>query len=218
MAVMGDEENERLISALLKHPRIGINVQDANGWTPLHHACQRGFSRAVSALQCADFCCVNSDGDSPLHLAVSKQHTNIFEELEKSEAFRTRYANDPIFTEVKVMHNVKLSQGYHFLFQDSDGNTLLHTAIDVGNSSVIEWCLSFGFKICSCNHRKMNCLHIAAKRDYKIAARIMEQAQRELKNEDLTSFVNSLSHDRYTPIYIAAKFGNPKTMELLLEK
>ena len=107
---------------------------------------------------------------------------------------------------------------YHFLFQDSNGNTLLHTAIDVGNSNIIEWCLSFGFKVCSCNHRKMNCLHIAAKRDYNIATRIMEQAQRELKNEDLPSFVNSLSRDRSTPIYIAAKFGNTKIMKLLLKK
>ena len=106
MAVMGDEENERLISALLKHLRIGKNVQDANGWTPLHHACQRGFWMAVSALQCADFCCVNSDEDSPLHLAVSNQHTKIFEELAESEAFQMRYVNNPIFTEVKVMHNL----------------------------------------------------------------------------------------------------------------
>ena len=93
----------------------------------------------------------------------------------------------------------------------------MHTAIDVGNSNIIEWCLSFGFKICSCNHRKMNCLHIAAKGDYKIAARIIEQARGEV-NEDLTSFVNSLSRDRSTPIYIAAKFGNPEIMELLLKK
>ena len=107
MAVTRDKENKRLISALLKHPKIDINVQDANGWTPLHHACQRGFWMAVSALHCGDFCCVNSDEDSPLHLAVSNQHTRIFEELAESEAFQTRYKNDPTFTEVKVMHNLK---------------------------------------------------------------------------------------------------------------
>ena len=107
MAVTGDKENERLVSALLKHPKIGMNVQDANGWTPLHHTCQQGFWMAVSALQHADFCCVNSDEDSPLHLAVSNHHTKIFEELAESEAFQTRYANNPTFIEVKVMHNLK---------------------------------------------------------------------------------------------------------------
>ena len=106
MAVTADKENERLISVLLKHPRIGINVQDANGWTPLHHACQRGFLRVVSALQHADFCCVNNDEDSPLHLAVSNQHTKIFDYLAECEAFQKEYVNNSIFTEVKVMHNV----------------------------------------------------------------------------------------------------------------
>ena len=91
-------------------------------------------------------------------------------------------------------------------------------AVDATNSSIVECCLLLGFNVFSRNNRRMNCMHIAAKRgDYDIAVCILEKA-REEESESLSSFVNASSHDRSTPLYVAAKFGNMKIMELLLDK
>ena len=58
-------------------------------------------------------------------------------------------------------------------------------------------------------------MHIAARRgDSGIAAIVLEKATLEGKD----SIVNSLSSDRSTPLYIAAKFGHTRIMELLLNK
>ena len=78
LAVRGDYENERLVLALLRHPNVQLDVRDSDDWTPLHHACYRGFCKSVVALQNANFCCLNHEGDSPLHIAAANQHTDIF--------------------------------------------------------------------------------------------------------------------------------------------
>ena len=80
LAVKGDSDNDGLVSTLLQHLKIDTNIQDAEKWSPLHHACQRGFSKSVLALHCADFCCLDNEGDSPLHLAASYQpvHSDLY--------------------------------------------------------------------------------------------------------------------------------------------
>ena len=57
LAVQGETDNDRLVSVLLQHRHIDVDARDADEWTPLHHACYRGFYRTVVALQNADFCC-----------------------------------------------------------------------------------------------------------------------------------------------------------------
>lgn len=101
--------------------------------------------------------------------------------------------------------------------QDQDGNTLLHLAVDTAESDLIEWCFTLGFQVRTENCCKMNCMHIAARRgDYDIAVRILEVASAE--DGDMNAFVNSPNSFRSTPLYMAAKFGNVKIMEFLLDK
>lgn len=102
LAVQGDTDNDELVSILLQHPHIDINARDADERTPLHHACHRGFSKSVVALQKADFCCRNHEGDSPLHLAASNQHSAIFSALFECKAFKETYCGNPDFIDVKV--------------------------------------------------------------------------------------------------------------------
>ena len=45
----------------------------------------------------------------------------------------------------------------------------------------------------------------------------MKEARKE-EDEVFNSFVNAQSRDRSTPLYVAAKFGNLKIMELLLQQ
>jgi ankyrin repeat protein len=201
LAVRGDGDNDRLVFTLLRHPQIDVDVKDSDDWTPLHHACHRGLCKSIVALQNADFCLLNHEGDSPLHLAAANQHTAIFSALFESETFKKKYIRDPSFPEVK----------------DMDGNTLLHLAVDEADNDLIGWCLAFGFRVRSKNNQQMNCMHIAARRgDYSVAVQVLEQARRE-EDEVLKSFIDCPNSDRATPLYMAAKFGNVKIMELLLD-
>lgn len=102
LAVRSDIDNDRLVSLLLQHPKIDVNAADADDWTPLHHACHRGFTKTVVALLNADFCHLNHEGDSPLHLAASNQHTAIFSDLYECEPFSKRYCGNPEFLGLKV--------------------------------------------------------------------------------------------------------------------
>ena len=102
LAVHGDIDNERLVTAIMKHTEINVNEKDVDGWTPLHHACHRCFFKSVVALQNADFCCTNNDGDTPLHLAIKGKHTEIFSALNECDTFKDAYFEQPKFLEATV--------------------------------------------------------------------------------------------------------------------
>ena len=104
-------ENEKLFRCLLGHPHIDVNAQSRDKWTPLHYLCQRGFARSVSCLHYGHFCCLNEEGDSPLHLAAANHHYSIFTVLSETNSFQTRYKDDPAFTEMKV---IPPSQSFNF--------------------------------------------------------------------------------------------------------
>ncbi|XP_049878320.1 ankyrin repeat and SAM domain-containing protein 1A-like isoform X2 [Pectinophora gossypiella] len=57
----------------------GVNVQDDNGYTPLHHACLRGHKEIVQLLLSVDAspCIVDKKGATPLHLAAWKGDADI---------------------------------------------------------------------------------------------------------------------------------------------
>ncbi|CAG5054372.1 unnamed protein product [Parnassius apollo] len=57
----------------------GVNVQDDNGYTPLHHACLRGHKEIVRLLLSVDAlpCVVDKKGATPLHLAAWKGDSDI---------------------------------------------------------------------------------------------------------------------------------------------
>ena len=93
----------------------------------------------------------------------------------------------------------------------------MNLAVDGAENELIEWCLTFGFSTQMVNTNKMNCMHIAARRgNLSIAMRILEVAKTEGGN--ISKFVNSASHFRSTPLYIAAKFGNVEIIKFLLDK
>ena len=102
LAVQDDDDNDQLVSALMRHPRIDVNVRDADGRTPLHHVCQRGLCKTVVTLQNVDFCCHNIGGYSPLHLAASNHHSALFSALSECESFKERYTGSPEFLGVRV--------------------------------------------------------------------------------------------------------------------
>ena len=173
------------------------------------------------ALQNANFCCLNHEGDSPLHIAAANQHTAIFTALSQCQTFKETYAGNRVFLEAKVSRfccqNNK-TPNIIITYQDSEGNTLLHLAVDAADGLLVEWCFEFGFSVRLCNATRMNCMHTAARRgDYDVAVQVLKQAKKE-GGEVLRSFIDLPNSVRATPLYMCAKFGNAKVMELLLEK
>lgn len=63
------QENVEMIELLLKHG-ANLNVQDNEGWTPLHAVCQYGFPEVVKLLlsKNADTLVTNFDNDLPIDL------------------------------------------------------------------------------------------------------------------------------------------------------
>ncbi|KAJ0172637.1 hypothetical protein K1T71_011776 [Dendrolimus kikuchii] len=57
----------------------GVNVQDINGYTPLHHACLNGHKDIVRQLLSVEAspCIVDAKGATPLHLAAFNGHSEI---------------------------------------------------------------------------------------------------------------------------------------------
>lgn len=82
-----------LVQVLLDHPHINVDSIDLNMWTPLHHACSKGFSDIVIALydKGANFCNPNKDGDYPLHLAAAHNHVVVFSSLMDHQPFKQMY-------------------------------------------------------------------------------------------------------------------------------
>ena len=67
------------------------------------------------------------------------------------------------------------------------------------------------------NHTGMNSLHIAARRgSYDITTKLLKVER--VGGGNMGQFVNSRNQFYSTPLYTAAKFGNVKVLELLLDK
>ena len=189
------------VKILIHHPHIQLDVQDAEGLTPLHHACTHGFADIVLSLRDADFCIANTEGDFPLHLAASEYKTSVFSALKQDQVF-----NDKCITSTKFKCQ-----------QDSDGNTLLHIAVDSEESDVVDWCLELGFDIRARNKLGMNSLHVAARREsVKIARKLVEKEQ-EL-GHSVKEFIDLGNNYQATPLYLASKFNQCEVVKFLLEQ
>jgi cytohesin len=71
-----------LLDALM---RVGVtlDVPDGRGWSPMHHAADKGFLRVVQRLleaRCGH-AQVNADGETPLHLAAQAGYTELTQAL-----------------------------------------------------------------------------------------------------------------------------------------
>ncbi|GBP56700.1 Ankyrin repeat and SAM domain-containing protein 1A [Eumeta japonica] len=119
----------------------GVNVQDSNGYTPLHHACLRGHKEIARLLLAADAspCLVDSKGASPLHLAAWVGATDIVRML---LAHNTQPANVDLLT--------------------NDHETALLYAAQFGHVEVVALLLGYGADVTVRNNREESALDLAA--------------------------------------------------------
>ncbi|XP_064627394.1 transient receptor potential cation channel subfamily A member 1 homolog isoform X2 [Lineus longissimus] len=112
-----EEDNIAALEVLLTHPKIEevglIDKGDRYDNTPLHIACQKGFTAVVKSLldHGADLDAKNEEEQTPLHLACRFGRTNVVRELVKENKM---VVND----------------------EDEDSNTPLHLAALSGHTKV----------------------------------------------------------------------------------
>uniref|UniRef100_A0A1X7U100 Uncharacterized protein n=1 Tax=Amphimedon queenslandica TaxID=400682 RepID=A0A1X7U100_AMPQE len=130
------------------HNAVLINVQDKDGNTPLHVACQRVQQNMVSLLLKAslsnnNLLITNKKGQTPLHLAVASGHKDTAEAL---------------------LFSVTSSSTHHDLLTttDNEGSTVLHTACSNGHMDVFRYLSSiYPQGVIVMNNRGRGLLHAA---------------------------------------------------------
>ncbi|KAI3900011.1 hypothetical protein MKW98_000911 [Papaver atlanticum] len=163
IAVMsGDIKFATKILSKPEGPNIALK-QDSNGFTPLHLASVRTSIRMVRLLlQAEPGACIvqDEDGRTPLHLAAMMNRVDIMKLLMEEglpEAIHIRNAKETILhlcvksnTKLKTL---KLLAGYLVPAQppypntisidstDNDDNTILHLAVEMGNTKITNYLL-----------------------------------------------------------------------------
>ncbi|XP_053616556.1 ankyrin repeat and sterile alpha motif domain-containing protein 1B-like isoform X3 [Plodia interpunctella] len=92
----------------------GVNVQDDNGYTPLHHACLHGRKEIVRLLLAADAspCVVDKKAATPLHLAAFKGDSDVV-------AMLLAHNNPPVnIDQLTSDHETALLIAAHFGYVD----------------------------------------------------------------------------------------------------
>ncbi|VVD01997.1 unnamed protein product [Leptidea sinapis] len=172
----------------------GVNVQDENGYTPLHHACLRGHKDIVRLLLSVDAspCVVDKKGATPLHLAAWKGDSDIVTML-------LAHNNPPV-----NVNQVTLDQ-----------ETALLMAAQFGFVNVVAQLIAHGADVTIRNIKQENALDLAAQYGRLETVQHLLRVQPSLvqpykyPNWKVRSFSS-------TPLHRASKNGHKDVVSLLL--
>ena len=100
---------------------------------------------------------------------------------------------------------------------DSEGNTLLHIAVNKEETSIVKFALEFGLDPLRQNNKGVTPLHFAAMRGNESIAKLLLDSE---KVSDIKSCIASKAGGvcNETPFYFAAKFNHPNMIMFLLER
>ena len=172
VAVVADQF-EILEYLLESKSKACINVQDNDGDTPLHLACDRGQQKMVSLLSSAylstniNLLVTNKKGQTPLHLAAVAGHKDSAEDL---------------------LHEVTGCSTYQDLLmaRDNEGCTVFHTACSNGSLDVFRYlCRVYPESVTSLDNRRRGLLHAACEgREIEIVKELVEKYKLDPKSQD----------------------------------
>ncbi|XP_047998440.1 uncharacterized protein LOC125235863 [Leguminivora glycinivorella] len=119
----------------------GVNVQDDNGYTPLHHACMNGHREIVHLLLKVDAspCVVDKKGATPLHLAAWKGDSHVVSML-------LGHCNPPVNIDQKT----------------NDQETALLIAAQFGHVDVVAQLIAKGADVSLKNNKEESPLDLAS--------------------------------------------------------
>ncbi|WP_300721395.1 ankyrin repeat domain-containing protein, partial [uncultured Brachyspira sp.] len=182
-------KNKKIVQLLLKQPGIDVNINDNNGYTPLHLAVDEKNMKMIRLLLSQPGINMNAkdnNGDTPLHLAVVNGRMDIIRELLK-------------LPDIDI--NAK----------DNNGDTPLHWAVVKEYTDIVQELLKLpDIEINAKDNNGYTPLHWAAVNGY------MDIVQELLKLPDID--INAKNNNGDTPLYKAYEYKRTEIIKELLRQ
>nr|XP_046258606.1 ankyrin-3 isoform X20 [Scatophagus argus] len=201
---------------------VEINICNQNGLNALHLASKEGHVEVVAELLKLDAAvdAATKKGNTALHIASLAGQTEVVKELVNNGANVNAQSQNG-FTPLYMAAQENHLEVVRFLLENSasqsiateDGFTPLAVALQQGHDQVVSLLLENDTK----GKVRLPALHIAARKDDTKAAALLLQNDH---NADVESkmMVNRTTESGFTPLHIAAHYGNINVATLLLNR
>ncbi|XP_071319829.1 ankyrin-3 isoform X14 [Trachinotus anak] len=201
---------------------VDINICNQNGLNALHLASKEGHVEVVAELikQGANVDAATKKGNTALHIASLAGQTEVVKELVTHGAnvnAQSQNGFTPLYMAAQENHlevvQFLLDNGSSQSIATEDGFTPLAVALQQGHDQVVSLLLENDTK----GKVRLPALHIAARKDDTKAAALLLQNDH---NADVESkmMVNRTTESGFTPLHIAAHYGNINVATLLLNR
>ncbi|XP_055005997.1 ankyrin-3-like [Boleophthalmus pectinirostris] len=201
---------------------VDINICNQNGLNALHLASKEGHVEVVSELikHGANVDAATKKGNTALHIASLAGQTDVVKELVTHGAnvnAQSQNGFTPLYMAAQENHldvvQFLLDNGSSQSIATEDGFTPLAVALQQGHDQVVSLLLENDTK----GKVRLPALHIAARKDDTKAAALLLQNDH---NADVESkmMVNRTTESGFTPLHIAAHYGNINVATLLLNR
>nr|XP_055032206.1 ankyrin-3 isoform X8 [Misgurnus anguillicaudatus] len=201
---------------------VDINICNQNGLNALHLASKEGHVEVVAELikLGATVDSSTKKGNTALHIASLAGQTDVVKELVNNGAninAQSQNGFTPLYMAAQENHldvvKFLLDNGSSQSIATEDGFTPLAVALQQGHDQVVSLLLENDTK----GKVRLPALHIAARKDDTKAAALLLQNDH---NADIESkmMVNRTTESGFTPLHIAAHYGNINVATLLLNR
>ncbi|XP_064176192.1 ankyrin-3 isoform X23 [Anguilla rostrata] len=201
---------------------VDINICNQNGLNALHLASKEGHVEVVAELikLGANVDAATKKGNTALHIASLAGQTDVVKELVTNGAnvnAQSQNGFTPLYMAAQENHlevvRFLLDNGASQSIATEDGFTPLAVALQQGHDQVVSLLLENDTK----GKVRLPALHIAARKDDTKAAALLLQNDH---NADVESkmMVNRTTESGFTPLHIAAHYGNINVATLLLNR
>uniref|UniRef100_A0A1A8H448 Ankyrin 3b n=1 Tax=Nothobranchius korthausae TaxID=1143690 RepID=A0A1A8H448_9TELE len=201
---------------------VDINICNQNGLNALHLASKEGHVEVVAELikHGANVDAATKKGNTALHIASLAGQTDVVKELVTNDAnvnAQSQNGFTPLYMAAQENHldvvQFLLDNGSSQSIATEDGFTPLAVALQQGHDQVVSLLLENDTK----GKVRLPALHIAARKDDTKAAALLLQNDH---NADVESkmMVNRTTESGFTPLHIAAHYGNINVATLLLNR